>query len=101
MYLDLFFHCIVLRLFVFLVDFQFRFEGKTFVSILEFLISVTYFIHSDTFCNFALFIYLISSVFVVLCIESFGASMIYFQNWFLSQVTGRELVILNFKIFWH
>ena len=56
------------------------------------------------FLQICLFIYLISSVFVVLCLESFGASMMYFQSWFLSQVTGNlsresDCIRLNFKTF--
>ena len=61
-------------------------------------------IQSDFFLQICLFIYLISSVFVVLCLESFGASMMYFQSWFLSQVTGNlsresDCIRLNFKTF--
>ena len=49
------------------------------------------------FLQFHLFIYSISSVFVVLCLTLSGVSMMYFQNWFLSQVNGnliRDSVIL-------
>ena len=56
---------LVLCLFVFLVDFQFRFEGKTLVINTPVPDQCYFFIHSDPFCNFALFTYLISSVFVV------------------------------------
>ena len=78
----------VLCLFVVLVDFQFRFEGNTLVLITPVPIIATYFHTVMPFWQFCLFTYSMCSVFVVLCLESFGAFMMYFQNWFLSQVTG-------------
>ena len=87
---------LVVCLFVVLVDFLFPFEGKTCFLITP-VPDHSSFQTVRPFLQFCLFIYLISSVFVALCLESFGASMMYFQNWFLSQVTcnlNRESVIL-------
>ena len=71
---------------------------RLWFSLLQFLVIVTSFHTVRPFLQFCLFIYLISSVFVVSCLESFGVSMMYFQNKLLSQVhvTGnfsRESVI--------
>ena len=78
---------LVACLFVVLVDFQFLFEGKTLFLITP-VPDHCYCFHTvRSFLQFCLCISLKSSVFVVLCLESFGASMMYFQNWFLSQVT--------------
>ena len=58
---------------------------------------ITSFCTARPFLQFFSVIYLISSVFEVLCLKSFGASMTHFQNWFLSQLTvnlSRESVIL-------
>ena len=89
---------LVLCLFVVLVDFQFITRlCKTLVLYSSSWSLLLLFIQSDPFCKLCLFIYLISSVFVVLCLESIAVSMMYFQNLFLNQVTGnfsRESVIL-------
>ena len=78
---------LVLCLFVVSVDFQFPFKGKTLVIITPDPDHCYFFSYSQTLFEFCLRKYLKSSVFVVLCLESFGAPMMHFQNWFLSQVT--------------
>ena len=80
-----------------LIDCQFRCKGKTLVRLPQFLIIVTSSYTVGPFLHFHLFIYSISSLFVVLCLTLSGVSMMYFQNWFLNQVNGnliRESVIL-------
>ena len=69
---------LVLCLFVILVDFQFPFDGLWFL-LPKFLISITS-LHSQALFQFCLCIYLISSVFVVLYLEYFGASMNIFSK---------------------
>ena len=67
------------------------------VRLPQFLIIVTSSYTVRPFLHFHLFIYSISSVFVVLCLTLSGVSMMYFQNWFLNQVNGnliRDSVIL-------
>ena len=115
---------VVLCLFVALVEFRFHYEDTTLVLITP-VPDHCYFFHTiRSFLKFCLLIYLISCVFVVLCLkyklfntntnavqfyshihsfailtssviiinllclESIGGSMMYYHNWFLSQVTG-------------
>ena len=91
LYIDLSAHLVFSLYYVYflvLVDFQFRFEGKSLVLITPVPDHYCFFSYCQTLLQLYLFIYLINSVFVVLCLESFGASMVYFHNWFLSKVTG-------------
>ena len=89
---------LVLYLFAVLVDFQFLFKGKTLVIITPVPDHCYFFPYSQTlFANLLVSIYLISFVFVVLYLESLGASMMYLQYRFIGQVTGnlsRESVII-------
>ena len=79
------------------IDCQFCCKGKTLVRLPQFPVIITSSYTVRPFLQFHLFIYSISSVFVVLCLILSGVSMMYFQNWFLSQVNGnfiRESIIL-------
>ena len=72
-------------------------QGQDFGQITSVPDHCNFFLYRQTLLHVHLFIYSISSVFVVLCLTLSGVSMMYFQNWFLSQVNGnliRESVIL-------
>ena len=73
---------------VVLVDFQFCIEGKTLVLITPVADHCYVFSCSQTL--FAILLVYIFYKFCIcsLCLESFGASMMYFRNCFLGQVTG-------------